>query len=126
MMLLGLTGVALPVIAHLLSRRRYDVVHWAAMQFLNPSRKTRRRMRLEELMLLLVRIGIISLVALAMSRPWINSGFLTGYSSGGSRDIVLVIDGSNSMSRNDGLTSLHQKAIRKAKEFLTTLKAATQ
>ena len=123
MMLLGLAGVALPVIAHLLSRRRYDVVDWAAMQFLNPSRKTRRRMRLEELLLLLVRIGIIALVALAASRPWISSGFLTGYRSGGSRDIVLVIDGSNSMSRSDGLTSLHQKAIRRAKEFLATLKA---
>jgi len=49
MMLLGLAGVALPVIAHLLSRRRYDVVNWGAMQFLDPSRKTRRKMKLEEL-----------------------------------------------------------------------------
>lgn len=121
-MLAGLAGIGLPVIAHLLSRRKYDVVHWGAMQFLNPSRKTRRKMRLEELLLLLIRILAIALLALAASRPWVNSGFLTGYRSGGSRDVVLIIDGSNSMGRSDGLTSLHQKAIRRATEFLDTLK----
>lgn len=121
-MLLGLAGVSLPIIAHLLSRRRHDVIEWAAMQFLNPSRRTRRRLRLEELLLLLIRIGMIVLTALAASRPWINSGFLTGYTSGGSRDVVMVIDGSNSMARSDGLTTLHQKAVRRAKGFLDTLR----
>ncbi|MCA9050013.1 MAG: VWA domain-containing protein, partial [Planctomycetaceae bacterium] len=121
MMLLGLAGIALPVIAHLLSRRRYDIVQWGAMQFLNPSRKTRRKLRLEELLLLLIRIGAVALPALAAARPWINSGLLTGYRSAGSRDVVLVLDGSNSMSRSDGLISLHQKAVRRAQEFLDTL-----
>ena len=121
LMLIGLAGIALPVVAHLLSRRKFDVVNWAAMQFLNPSRKTRQKMRLEELLLLLIRIGIIALIGFALARPWINSGFLMGYHSAGSRDVVLIIDGSNSMARSDGLTSLHQKAVRRAKEFLTTL-----
>ena len=121
LMLIGLAGVALPVLAHLLSSRKFDVVNWGAMQFLNPSRKTRQKMRLEELLLLLVRIGIIALLGFALARPWINSGFLMGYSSAGNRDVVLIIDGSNSMARSDGLTSLHQKAMRRAKEFLTTL-----
>ncbi|MEQ9411290.1 MAG: VWA domain-containing protein [Fuerstiella sp.] len=120
-MLAGLAGVSLPVLAHLLSRRKYDIVPWGAMQFLNPSRKTRRKLKLEELLLLLIRILAVALLALAASRPWINSGFLTGYRSAGSRDIVFVIDGSNSMSRSDGLTSLHQKALRRAEEFLDTL-----
>jgi hypothetical protein len=121
MMLLGLAGVTLPVVAHLLSRRKYDVVNWGAMQFLDPSRKTRRKMKLEELLLLLVRMAAIGLIAAAASRPWISSGFLMGYNSAGSRDVVLVIDGSNSMGRSDGLISLHQKAIRRAQEFLRTL-----
>jgi len=121
-MLAGLAGVGLPVVAHLLSRRKYDVVQWGAMQFLNPSRKTRRKLKLEELLLLLIRMSAIALLAFAASRPWISSGFLTGYRSAGSRDVVLVIDGSNSMSRSDGLTNLHQKAIRRANEFLASLR----
>src|SRR5262245_8041038 len=33
----GLTALAIPVIIHLLNRRRYDVVDWGAMQFLQIS-----------------------------------------------------------------------------------------
>lgn len=121
LILLGLAGIALPVAAHLLSRRKFDVVQWGAMQFLDVSRKTRRKMKLEELLLLLVRIGAIALIVFALARPWISSGFLTGYQSAGSRDIVLVIDGSNSMSRSDGMTSLHERAKRRAIDFLDTL-----
>lgn len=120
-LLMGLAGIALPIIAHLLSRRRFDVVAWGAMQFLNPSRKTRRRLKLEELLLLLLRIGLITLIVLSAARPWMPGGWLMGYRSAGSRTVVLVIDGSNSMSRSDGVSSVHQTAIRRATEFLQTL-----
>lgn len=120
-LLMGLVGIALPIIAHLLSRRRFDVVAWGAMQFLNPSRKTRRRLKLEELLLLLLRIGLITLIVLSAARPWIPGGWLLGYRSAGSRTVVLIIDGSNSMSRSDGVSSVHQTAIRRATEFLQTL-----
>jgi hypothetical protein len=120
-LLMGLVGIALPIIAHLLSRRRFDVVAWGAMQFLNPSRKTRRRLKLEELLLLLLRIGLITLIVLSAARPWMPGGWLMGYRSAGSRTVVLVIDGSNSMSRSDGVSSVHQTAIRRAIEFLQTL-----
>jgi len=120
-MLAGLLGIGLPLIAHLLSRRRFDVVEWGAMQFLNPSRKTRRRLRLEELLLLLLRTGLITAIVLSVTRPWIPGGWLSGFRSSGSRTVVLVIDGSNSMSRADGVSSLHQNALRRATEFLQTL-----
>ena len=120
-LLFSLAGIGLPIVAHLLSRRRFDVVEWAAMQFLNPSKKTRRRLKLEEMLLLLLRIGLITLIVLSVSRPWIPGGWLSGYHSAGSRTVVVVIDGSNSMSRTDGVNSMHQNAIRRASEFLRTL-----
>ncbi|MFM7865386.1 MAG: BatA domain-containing protein, partial [Planctomycetaceae bacterium] len=119
-LLLGLAGIGLPLAAHLISRRRFDVVDWGAMQFLNPSRKTRRRLKLEELLLLLLRMAVVGLLVLAASRPWIPGGWLYGYRSAGSRTVVLVIDGSNSMSRSDGVSSVHQQAVRRATEFLQT------
>ena len=122
-MLLGLAGIGLPVVAHLLSRRRFDVVEWGAMQFLNPSRKTRRRLKLEEFLLLLLRIGLITLIVLAVTRPIIPSGWFSGYHSAGARTVVIVIDGSNSMSRTDGVNSVHQHAMRRAAEFLQSLGA---
>lgn len=120
-LLISLAGIGLPIAAHLLSRRRYDVVEWAAMQFLNPSKKTRRRLKLEELLLLLLRISLIALIVLSVTRPWLPGGWLSGYYSAGSRTVVLVIDGSNSMSRTDGVNSMHQNAMRRANEFLRTL-----
>ncbi|MCA9036576.1 MAG: BatA and WFA domain-containing protein [Planctomycetaceae bacterium] len=119
--LTGLLGVSLAVIAHLISRRRFDVVQWGAMQFLNPARKTRRKLKLEELLLMLIRMSMIALLVMAVTRPWLPSGLFSGYRSMGSRAIVLVIDGSNSMTRGDGLNTLHQNAKRRAAEFLETL-----
>ena len=49
-MLIGLAALAVPVIIHLLNRRRYDVVDWGAMQFLQISNVTRRRIMLRRLM----------------------------------------------------------------------------
>lgn len=120
-MLVGLAGIVLPVIAHLLVRRRYRVVDWGAMQFLSPGTRTRRRLQLEDLLLLLLRILQILILVLALARPWIYSGLFTDYHSAGSRDVVVVIDGSNSMARSDGITTLHQNARRRAGRFLATL-----
>ena len=56
-MLAGLAAMALPVLAHLISRRKFDIVQWGAMQFLQLGRKTRRRIRLEEWLLMLIAFG---------------------------------------------------------------------
>ena len=47
-MLAGLAGVALPVVIHLLSRRRDPVVEWGAMQFLELGPRSRRRINLAD------------------------------------------------------------------------------
>jgi hypothetical protein len=122
-MLLGLAAVALPILAHLLSRRRYDVVHWGAMQFLDVGRKTRRRIRLEQLLLLLLRIGMIGLLALGFARPWLSGGFLANYSSKQNRDVVIVIDGSSSMGWQGKALTPHATAVQWTQHFLETLRA---
>jgi len=63
-MLAGLAGVSLPVLAHLLSRRKYDTVNWGAMQFLELERDARRRVRIEELQLILLRMLLVGLLVL--------------------------------------------------------------
>ncbi len=121
-MLLGLAGLALPVLAHLLSRRNYDVVHWGAMQFLELSRKTKRHIRLEEVLLLLLRMGVIGLLVAALARPWVSGGALGRYFSTRSRDVVFVIDGSMSMGWEGQTLTPHATAIRQAQDFLGELR----
>ena len=69
LMLIGLAGLSLPILAHLISKKKYDIVHWGAMQFLELGRNARRRLRLEELLLLLVRMGLVALLVVALARP---------------------------------------------------------
>ena len=52
-MLVGLLGAAVPVVIHLLNRRRDPIVDWGAMQFLDIGRKARQKIRLTELLLML-------------------------------------------------------------------------
>ena len=44
LMLVGLAGVAIPVVIHLLNRRRFDTVDWGVMQFLQISETKLRGM----------------------------------------------------------------------------------
>ncbi|HWH68189.1 MAG TPA: BatA domain-containing protein, partial [Candidatus Sulfotelmatobacter sp.] len=66
----GLLAVSAPVIIHLLHRRKVKQVDWGAMRFLvEMMAKSRRRLFLNELLLLLVRVLLIACIALAMVRP---------------------------------------------------------
>ena len=104
-MLAGLAGLALPVIAHLLSRRKFDIVHWGAMQFLELSKATRRRVRLEELLLLLLRMAMIALIAIALARPWLTGSVAALFSTRPACDVVIVLDSSYSTDwAGDGKT----------------------
>ena len=51
----------MPVIIHLLNRRRDTVIDWGAMQFLDLGRRARRKIRLTELLLMLARMGLLAL-----------------------------------------------------------------
>jgi len=121
LMLFGLAAGLLPVLVHLLSRRRHDVVAWGAMQFLALGRSERRRVRLEQLLLLLIRTGLIGLLALALARPYL-SGVIGGQRfTGPRRDVVLIIDGSYSMGWEGAGESPHVRAVEFAYNLLESL-----
>ncbi|MGH7222347.1 MAG: vWA domain-containing protein [Gemmataceae bacterium] len=120
-MLFGLSAVIIPPIIHLLNRRRYEVVDWGAMQFLQLSEVTRRRLFLEELLLMLLRMGLIALLVLALAGPFLTSSSLPRLGPRVNRDVVLVFDGSYSMGSTgkDGVP--HEKAKAWARAFVADL-----
>jgi hypothetical protein len=120
--LAGLAAVAIPPIIHLLNRRRYDIVDWGAMQFLHVSERTRRKIFLEELLLMLLRMGLIGLLVLALAAPQVRGWFLAKMGLGvrGNRDVVLLIDGSASMARPEK-GSPAEAAYQWCQEFLDGL-----
>lgn len=122
-------AVAVPVVIHLLNRRRFRVVEWAAMRFLLAAqRKNSRRMRIEQLLLLLVRCLIVLLVVAAMASVtgwaesfwrWLNPEGGRGLLASGARTHkVLVLDGSFSMATKHGDATAFELARQKALDLV--------
>src|SRR3954470_14399222 len=60
-----------PVLIHLLNRRRYRTVHWAAMQFLRKAMQRKKRvLNLRDWLLLAIRTLAVFLFGAALARPY--------------------------------------------------------
>jgi hypothetical protein len=123
LMLVGLAAVVIPPLIHLLNKRRYEVVDWGAMQFLQVSETTRRRLLLEELLLMLLRMGLIAVLVLGLAAPFLESTVLARLGGRANRDVVLIFDGSSSMGETSTGKSTHEAAKEWAAGFLDTLAA---
>jgi hypothetical protein len=71
----GLGAVAVPIIIHLLNRRSAKLVDWGAMRFLLDSLLSRKkRIQLEEALLMAARCLLVALLALCVARPLADAG----------------------------------------------------
>jgi hypothetical protein len=104
---------ALPILIHLIRRRKVKIVPWAAWDFLLQSTKrNRRRLRLEQLILLLLRIAIVCLVVLAFCRPLLRSLGLPLVAANERVHALIVLDNSYSMGyRRDGVTDFDRAKL---------------
>ncbi|MHC4606308.1 MAG: BatA domain-containing protein, partial [Planctomycetota bacterium] len=111
-------GGSVPVIIHLLHRQRFRRIRWAAMEFLlRALKKTQRRMRLENLILLALRILIMIVLAMAIAKPFFKEPPI-GALAETETLYVLVIDNSYSMGfKKVQRTSLDVAKVA-AKEFV--------
>ncbi|MBI4616046.1 MAG: BatA domain-containing protein [Planctomycetes bacterium] len=113
----GLATLAIPILIHLIFQKRYKRVKWAAMEFLLVAmQKTRSRLKLENILLLLIRMAILLLLALAFSRPFLSrfGGIFEGASQR-SVHLTLVIDRSYSMEHVEGNVSARTRALQEAR-----------
>ncbi len=91
LLIAGLVSIAVPILIHLLSRQRRRPIEWAAMRFLIEAlRKHRRRLHLEQILLLAARCLILVLLGAALARPVLTAAGLLD--AAGSRTVFLVID----------------------------------
>src|SRR5216684_302298 len=100
-MLLGALAAGIPIALHFFYRSRYRTVPWAAMKFLLTSvEQTSRRLKFQELLLLLLRMAVLVMLAIAFARPLLS--MVGGTGRGDSVDAVFVFDTSFSMGAQDG------------------------
>jgi hypothetical protein len=95
-LLAGAAAFAIPLIIHLFHKSRFKVVKWGAMHLLEAVLKTnRRRIQIEQWILLAIRCAIPVLLALTMARPlWKGAQSLLGNAK---TSTVVLLDNSYSM-----------------------------
>src|SRR5471030_293944 len=72
--LLGLATLVVPVVIHLLGRHRARVQKFPSLRFLTPSRlMPTRRTRLNDVLILIVRLGIVAAAVIALAHPIFES-----------------------------------------------------
>ncbi len=114
----GLLLVGLPVLIHLIMRQKPRRLPFPAFRFLRlQHRINQRRLRLQHLLLLLLRMALIAALCLALARPRLISG---GFSLGTEQPVaaVLVFDTSASMGLSDGKQTRLDEARARAREAL--------
>src|SRR4026207_1736843 len=96
--LLGLAGLAVPVIIHLIRRERRTVVLFPSLMFLQriPSQSVQRR-RIRNWPLLLLRLAALALIVAAFARPFFRRTAVAAAGGSGPREVVILVDRSYSM-----------------------------
>lgn len=107
--LFALIAGLIPLIIHLLNRRKIKEIRFSTIHFLKQmSRKEMRRLRIRQILLLIIRTLIILLLVLAFARPTLRSGagLLAGRTAS---EVVVIIDNSLSLNSLELTGSLLEK-----------------
>jgi len=116
--LVGTGLAAAPIIIHLLNRRRFKRLDWAAMEFLLRAEElNRRRIRVEQLLLLIIRTLLVLLFVLALARPYLT-GAIGGGGLGEPVHRIIVMDLSGSMQYKTGRKTVRDTGIAYAGQII--------
>jgi hypothetical protein len=116
--LAGLTALSLPLIFHLVRRTPRGRQDFSSLMFLSPTvPRLTRRSRIDQILLLLLRLAALALVVLAFSRPFLREAASLSFADLAGKRVAILIDTSASMKRGD----LWQQAVRAAEKHLNDL-----
>ncbi|MCA9054932.1 MAG: BatA domain-containing protein [Planctomycetaceae bacterium] len=109
--------IAAPIIIHLLNRLRYRRVRFAAMEFLLASEKrNKRRILIEQLLLLAMRVALVLLAILLIGRFTADAGMLDLFQEAQAHHVVLLDDSGSMLDRTG-----EETAFERAKEIVRRL-----
>jgi hypothetical protein len=120
--LLGLVAASIPVIIHLLVLRKNKTIEFSSIRFLKELQKTEiRRLKLKQILLLILRTLIIVFLVLSFARPVVKSNFplLKTYSN---VSAIVILDNSISMDVSDEFGNRFRQAKSIVNHLISNLK----
>ncbi len=122
----AVAAASLPVLIHLLSQQRHQVVPWAAMRFLMAAQKRHRRQIDRWLLLVLSMLGLLLLLrGLCAPMPWaerawqaVRPGQLETMSNAPRTHHILVLDATLSMSTASDNSTRFQLAVEQLERLI--------
>lgn len=127
LLLAAVSGVLIPLIVHLIGRRRAQRVPFAALDYvLQSDRRISRRLRLRHLALLLIRMAIIAALAVMMAKPFVETDSDLPALAAEPTSVVLIIDDTASMRRQVGGQSVFSLAKQRALEVVDGLSSGAE
>jgi hypothetical protein len=113
---------AIPIIIYIIFRRRYRVIRWAAMEILlRAVRKRYRNVRLQDLILMALRVLALVAAATAIARPLWSGSAGPGRRSTKGADAVVILDTSYSMGTNAAAQTRMDYARKRAHALISAL-----
>lgn len=107
--LIGLIAGAVPVIIHLLNRRRVKRVKFSSLEFLEEvNRQRMRRINLRRILILLLRTLAILALVFAFARPTLRSGLL--FAGSVPKNVIVCLDASYSMGLEEETGTVFDRA----------------
>jgi len=120
--LAGLAAVALPLLIHLLTRQRLKKIQFSSVSFLKLLQAQKmRRVRLREIILLILRTLVVLLLILAFARPALRGSLAGGVKAHANTTVAIVLDNSLSMSRETSRGSVFRLAKDRALQVVDLL-----
>jgi Aerotolerance regulator N-terminal/von Willebrand factor type A domain len=121
--LLGTLAAAVPVVIHLIYRRQALVHRFPAVRFLLlADKRTARKFRVHQWLLLALRVLAILLLALVLARPRLLGGDVHAAAALPAQATVILVDNSLSMQYRDAQETRLQRAKTLAMRFLQGLR----
>ena len=121
-LLLGLAAAAIPIIIHLFNLRKLKTVEFSSLQFLKELQKTKmRRVKVRQILLLILRTLLIVLIVLAFARPALR-GSMGTIGSRAKSTMVILLDDSPSMSVRDERGAVFARATAAVGNLLNLVK----
>jgi len=102
LVLFGLAAAAIPLVLHLLNLRKLRTIEFSSLRFLKELQKTSmHRVRVRQLMLLVLRMLLIACLVLAFSRPALRGSLAGVGGTDAASTMVIILDDSPSMAARD-------------------------